>query len=214
MSTNTIRNVIYANSLWIAIGDGGGSTNTGGITYSSDGLTWTRKSQSLTVGSSYFGIIWNGTNFVIAASNSTNNYLYASTPSGTWTPGADGSGASNEQLFWDGTRHIFVTSSGNASYSNSVTIGTVTGIDGASTISTIGRNLYYDGRIYILGIALINWSTTLVNNTVTDYKVEGFLPTNTFGANGSTISIFASTGLITENGYIVAGSSGRLWTSF
>ena len=103
MGTNQITAVTYANSLWVAVGDGGGTNNTGGIIYSSNGTTWTRKSQSLTVGANYTGVIWNGTNWLVSATLSTNNFLYASTPSGTWTVGATTSGANNYELLQIGT---------------------------------------------------------------------------------------------------------------
>ena len=99
MSTNQISAVAYGNGVWVAVGDGGGATNTGGITYSTDGTTWTRKSQTLTIGTSYRSVVWNGTNWIVGATQSTNNYLYASTPSGTWPAGQTGQNSTINKLF-------------------------------------------------------------------------------------------------------------------
>lgn len=213
MSTNQIIDVTYQNSLWVAVGDGGGTTNTGGIIYSTDGITWTRKSQSLTVGTSYYSVIWNGTNWVVGASPSTNNYLYASTPSGTWTAGASGSNTSLEQLYWDGTRMISVDSSGNARYSTSATVGTMTAISNGALRSTIGANYYYNGRMYASGQIIGTYSTSLDNNSPTDVKNYGLSPlctvdpSGTFSGSGNLIWVGAA-------GIIVSGLGGKLWTSF
>lgn len=213
MSTNSISDVIYANSLWVAVGDGGGSTNTGGITYSTDGLTWTRKSQTLTVGAVYNSVIWNGTNWIIGADNSTNNYLYASAPSGTWTAGASGSGVQIIQIFWDGTRHITVdTVTGIPSISTSTTLGTVTALSGVLR-NTSARNFYYNGKIYSAGITLSEFNMIPQNSTFAPFITIGLSPTATNAADGTLRN--ASGGLWAgSQGYIMTDTSGRIYTSF
>ena len=106
MSTNNINYVAYINSNWVAVGAGGGTTNTGGVTYSSDGITWTRVNQSLTVGATYNSVIWNGTNFIVGGNTSTNNYIYSATLAGTWTAASYAGSTTIEALFYDGTRTI------------------------------------------------------------------------------------------------------------
>jgi hypothetical protein len=217
MGTNQINHVIYANSIWVAVGRGGGTTNTGGITYSTDGITWTRKSQSLTVGSTYCMVSWNGTNFVVAANISTNNYLYASTPSGTWTAGADGSGASLNSIIWDGTRHIVCTSSSKPRYSTSTTLGTTTQINNINDLNSSGENearafnYYYNGRIYSSvtkanGGISSDWSTTPFQ---TNYVTTGTKYLSPGGVSSiDTRFLFIGTiGQIVFDGYM-------LYTSF
>jgi hypothetical protein len=154
MSTNEIKAVTSSGSTIVAVGEGGGTTNTGGITYSTDGITWTRKSQSLTVGPTYYSITYNGTNWVIGASHSTNNHLYASTPSGTWTVGATGSAGNCIVLAWDGTKFTTLEgASGDIRYSTSTSLGTTNQIQAMSmAVATNDTNskffTYYNGRIY------------------------------------------------------------------
>jgi hypothetical protein len=152
MSTNDIMAVTYANSIWVAVGGGGGSTNTGGITYSTDGITWTRKSQTLTVGARYYDVAWNGTNWIVVADSSTNNYLYASTPSGTWTAGATGSGDREFFIAWDGTRNLTVGgTTPEPRYSTSTTLGTTTAYTNPHQGEAIrsGTYFYYNNLLYI-----------------------------------------------------------------
>lgn len=213
MGTNAIRDVLYANSVWIAVGEGGGTTNTGGIIYSTDGTTWTRKSQSITVGSTYYAVIYNGTNFVVGANNSTNNYLYASTPSGTWTAGNNGTTNANEQILWDGTRSFFIDNAGTNRFSTSSTVGTATTINGGALRSSIGFNTYYNNNLYTIGIQISGYSSTPVNDRAQGRFVLGISPTTqsnssgTQGDNSKTISVGSY-------GYIVSDSSGRIFTSF
>jgi hypothetical protein len=149
-SSEDILDVTYANSLWVAVGTGGGSTNTGGIVYSSDGITWTRKSQSIAVGTDYRSPVWNGTNWIVAA-DTNNNYLYATTPSGTWTAGATGSGNTLYKIIWDGTRHTtYETTAFNPRYSTSLTLGTTTEISNAHRGQQRAGSIYfYNNKIHI-----------------------------------------------------------------
>lgn len=214
MSTNIIHKVIYANSIWVAVGNGGGTTNTGGIIYSTDGITWTRKSQSLTVGSDYYSVMWNGTNWIVGANAVTNNYLYASTPSGTWTAATAAGGASLFELFWDGTRAIIVNDSGNFRYSTSTT--TLTGdltVNFAYTnqSTSYSSTYYYNGYIYAAGLNHIVrytpasaqwWRSDVLSDNPGQYVGSGG------GSNSENSTIFAG-----SNGLIVANNNG-IWTSF
>jgi hypothetical protein len=220
MSTNAIYAVAYANSLWVAVGNGGGATNTGGITYSSDGITWTRKSQTPTVGTAYSCVGWNGTNWIVGASFTTNNYLYASTPSGTWTAGSDGSSNALIAYFWDGTRNI-VASQGAVTvwrYSTSATLGTTTNWNSTSTYynNSLGQVKLYNNNLHLVTAALQILTPSSTPNPVTNapqllpttnYANDGSSNLNTFIANTSAL-------LVTASGYIIGDIYGRIYTSF
>jgi hypothetical protein len=167
-NSESLYDVVYANSLWVAVGNGGGTSNTGGIIYSTDGITWTRKSQSLTVGPSYYTVIWNGTNWVVGATSSTNNYLYATTPSGTWTAGAVG-GSNIYKIIWDGTRHIYYGNAWYYSTSTSTLTGSLSYI-GAGSMGTTPllaiayyNNTIYFGEIYYTTFIPVSSQTLAVN---------------------------------------------------
>lgn len=214
MSTNDIWDVAYDNSIFVAVGGGGGTTNTGGITYSTDGITWTRKSQSLTVGTIYYTVVWNGTNWVVGATNSTNNCLSASTPSGTWTAAASGSAQTILQIFWDGTRHYYTTNTGASCewwYSTSTTLTSSVDLNlSAAPIGTGKPYFYSSGSIYGAGTAIISF--TMATGLPTNQTVVGLSPAGSISStglrNGSNAIWYGSAG------YIVADDLGRLWTSF
>jgi frataxin-like iron-binding protein CyaY len=218
MSTNTIYAVTYANSLWVAVGNGGGTTNTGGLTYSTDGITWTRKSQSLTIGAAYRTVAWNGTNWIIGAEANTNNYLYASTPSGTWTVGATGSGSDTYKIIWDGTRHTVLSggSYGTPYYSTSTTLGAVTAMVGGPQIPVsyaqyTGTFLYYSGKYYMSNGSYIQSFAAVSGNPVLDAPIP--LPSAL-----SQLTPYLQGGIqgfwVGAAGYIVSGNAGQIYTSF
>jgi hypothetical protein len=216
MSTNAINDVIFANSTWVAVGAGGGATNTGGITYSTDGITWTRKSQTPTIGTGYNAIAWNGTNYVIAADISTNNYLYASTASGTWTAGADGTGSNLINVYWDGTRNILIDASGGVWYSTSTTVGTTTSISGLIMRTASRSNYYYNGNLYSNGITISIYSST---PTASNYYTKSIMPfLSPIAKNTSAGGITGSgnaTLFVGSAGYIItSGDNGEIFTSF
>lgn len=212
MSTNTIFDVVYANSLWVAVGGGGGATNTGGITYSSDGITWTRKSQTITMGTNYFTVVYNGTNWVIGGNTSTNNYLYATTPSGTWTA-ANVSSGSIIKLMWDGTRHIWYQNAFHYSTSTSTLAGGVQ-YNSLGTLSGGDRQIYYYNNKVYFGYQHYQSFTPTSTGTVTLSKLE-FSPTIVQSASNSPAlnvgymdTIFAG-----PAGLIIAGNL-IIFTSF
>jgi hypothetical protein len=217
MSTNDIRNVVYSNSIWVAVGAGGGTTNTGGITYSTDGITWTRKSQSITVGPTYFDAVWNGTYWIVSGSYSTNNYLYASTPAGTWTAAAVG-GSTISRNFWDGTRHIFYFEGGAGwYYSTSTTmVSPVRYIAvGAGMNNVSAQSYYYNNKVYTAQ-GIYATFTPASTNTVSLQEVS-LSPTTRHDSSSSTFfagsasSVFAGpAGVIITSG---VGDFG-VWTSF
>jgi hypothetical protein len=225
MSTNAIRSVIYANSLWVAVGDGGGTTNTGGITYSSDGLTWTRKSQSLTVGAQYNCVTWNGTNWIVGATASTNNYLYATTPSGTWTAALSyGTGTAIYALYYDGTRtNFFWASTGIGQYlffySTSTTLASPVQYNGTNLPSTFNSNpvsklKYYSGSIYSIYNYISSFITT--SSAYPEIKVPILTPT-AFESYDGAMNYLTGGNLclwVGAQGYIIGDANGAIYTSF
>jgi hypothetical protein len=213
MSTNNIQSVVYDNSLFVAVGAGGGTTNTGGITYSTDGITWTRKSQSLTVGNDYNSVLWNGTNWIVGANVSTNNYLYASTPAGTWTADATGSGTTVNLLAWDGTRHITVEGT-SFRYSTSNTLGTTTSVTYPRPFNTqtqrrvkyYNNKLHYESGYYVSAIPATSlyWehSTPIIGGNVSPGSTAG-----TISGNAGCLWVGAA-------GIIVGSNEGQISTSF
>jgi hypothetical protein len=213
MSTNTIVDVKYANSIWVAVGGGGGGTNTGGITYSTDGITWTRKSQTPTISASYRAVIYNGTNWIVVADISTNNYLYASAPSGTWTAGTDGSGTSLRGIYWDGTRNLVITDTNFIRFSTSATLGTTTVLSGA-TVQGKKELYYYNGNLYYIGENVIFYSTTPMSGNYAKQNYGFLSPTTSNGTTGAA-SNQAGAIWVGSAGYICGGTSaGNVFTSF
>jgi len=215
MSTNNIYNVVYANSLWVAVGDGGGTVNTGGITYSSDGTTWTRKSQTLTIGQNYYTVVYNGTNWIVGGDNSTNNHLYASAPSGTWTAGATGSGSTIGLILWDGTRHI-VGESTEVSFSTSNTLGTTTNYANIASINGSDSTKRY---FQLYSNLLYRFTATMqtyvpVSNAYPSLSVPVLLPTTAINSVGTTFTQGIQTSFVGAAGIILAGGGGRIYTSF
>jgi hypothetical protein len=220
MSTNQIYAVTYANSLWVAVGVGGGTTNTGGLTYSSDGITWTRKSQSLTVGTSYNCVVWNGTNWIIGTTNATNNYIYATTPSGTWTAAAAGGSLSVIGLWYDGTRTIISTGSGN-SVLNYATSGILTPNFTYNEVFNVNTNninntKYYSGSMYFAGSYVSSFVTSSSSYPLTSTPinspsaVEWYDPASGLTYLRGVNSIIAVTSL----GILVGSANGAIYTSF
>lgn len=193
MSTNQLSDVLYANSIWVVVGAGGGTTNTGGLAYSTDGITWTRKSQSLTVGQSYYAVIWNGTNWVIGSDTNTNNHLYASTPSGTWTAASTG-GYDILRLFWDGTRTIF--------YGNGWRYSTGT--------SSLATNTAYIG-LGSMGTS-VRWQSWYYNNTVYFGEIyyTSFVPASSEQVSIQPLAIAPTNAVSSSSPYISGGLSG-IW---
>jgi len=213
MATSNIYDVLYANSLWVAVGDGGGTTNTGGLTYSSDGITWTRKSQSLTVGTDYYTVAYNGTNWIIGATSSTNNHLYASTPSGTWTAGTTGVTTTVSLILWDGTRNIVVQGT-TVAFSTSVTLGTTTVYNAlTSTNQDDNTKKYfklYSNVLYRFSLAMQTYVP--ISTAYPSMSVPVLLPTTTIGA--STLANGVQTSFVGADGIILIGTGGRISTSF
>lgn len=214
MSTNTINSVTYQNSIWVAVGNGGGATNTGGITYSTDGITWTRKSQTPTIGTSYFQVIYNGTNWIVAAEKTTNNILYASTPSGTWTEVNVSTVGDIKDVIWDGTRHILVEGgSGSQFYSTSTTVATVTSLSNSGSQDSSLKTFYSNGKIYINGIFIIEFSTTPSSFDSLPRANPILSPCAVLSASGTVTSSVGAIWVGTQ-GYILSDGAGRLYSSF
>jgi hypothetical protein len=211
MSSNDINDVVYANSLWVAVGTGGGTTNTGGIIYSSDGTTWTRKSQSVSVGGQYFSVVYNGTNWIVGTSGSSNNYLYASAPSGTWTAATAGSVVDMRKIFWDGTRHIFYTNAWK--YSTSTTLSGQVEYKGLGSLgsSIVSQSAYYNNVVYFGELyynSFIPASTSDISTNTLQIS-----PTTTSSSSSPYISGGISVFFAGAVGLIIAGNN-KIYTSF
>jgi hypothetical protein len=219
MGSNAIQQVIYANSIWVGVGSGGGTTNTGGIIYSTDGITWTRKSQSLTVGTTYYSVGWNGTNWIVGTSLSTNNYLYASTPSGTWTAGLAGGGS----IFWVGCdgANTFIFNSSNSVFcsSTSTTLASITQVSGTFAYANQTQDriiaAIYNGKIYFSNGYYLRDFTTTTGTQFPLVSEPTLVPDVTF-ASGTAPNLSSSGGCIWAGptGIIIGGNQGRIWTSF
>jgi len=213
MSTNGISAVVYANSLWVAVGAGGGTTNNGGITYSSDGTTWTRKSQSLSVGSSYNTVVYNGTNWIVGANYSSANFLYASTPSGTWTEATTAQAGTIQGLVWDGTRHIWCEANNDLNFSTSPILASATNYRGLPNGSYNLRTLkLYSNVIYLQARG---WIQSFIPSSSADGSFTTTpiitpivkISTSALDSNQGCLSVF-------PNGYILGSSNGQIYTSF
>ncbi len=214
MSTNNINYVAYINSNWVAVGAGGGTTNTGGVTYSSNGTTWTRVNQSLTVGATYQSVIWNGTNYIVAANNSTNNYIYSATLAGTWIA-ASSSAVNLTSLFYDGTR-TYIGSSTNLRYTTATDLSSTTIVDNFGLSKDLShKQLYlYSGRFTYFENYIASISTTL--------SVAGYLSDKATAQNGPGTELSAAGGLSSDGscifvgaqGFIVGGKYGQIYTNF
>jgi hypothetical protein len=218
MGANNINAIAYANSLFVAVGEGGGTTNTGGLIYSSDGITWTRKSQSITVGPNYQDVCWNGTNWFIGSSVSTNNYLYASTPSGTWTAGARGS---NTIYFSesDGTR-TFILTNNEFQFTSSSTFASWSTVNSVGSPSSSKIYVgYYNNKIYWMSTSsLVEFSTEQVQAASTAWYPSSYKITLNPTAQGTyaSTSFAADMGniLVTSSGILLSSDSGKILTSF
>lgn len=216
-STNNILDVHYAAGYFVAVGQGGGVTNTGGVTYSTDGLTWSRKSMTPAIGTIYNFVTHNGTNWLTGSSTSTNNALYASDPSATWT--AFVTAAANTIRFgvFDGTRTI-IQEGTDFYYSTSSTYATFTRFDNVPTpptSNTIRRNSYYNQKIYYINTLYYqNWSTVPSNTRFSSALsgieyAAGTRLNNANNLNNDAICIFVG-----SIGTIIGGSNHQIWTSF
>ena len=217
VGTNTLYHITYANSIWVAVGAGGGTTNTGGITYSTNGTTWTRKAQSITVGANYWMSAWNGTNWIVVADNSTNNYLYASTPSGTWTAGASGTASAMYWVAWDGTRNWVTDTSAFFYYSTSTTLGSVTGAIGSFRAGSNGnvnraKAYFYNNKIYYSSDQYLQ-NFTVASNSYPTYSDPTLNPLGIAQANQNSLSANDRTLWVGAAGYIVLGN-GKIVCSF
>jgi len=219
MASNQINKVVYRDSIWVAVGEGGGATNTGGLTYSTDGLTWTRKSQSVSVGTSYNCVEYNGTHWVIGANRVTsNNFIYATTPSGTWTEQDIGTQEIKQMELSGSTIYYSTTETSNQiKRLDDITAATATtllrGYSQTTTSSAAKTWRIYNNRIYTFGSSFrTTYSTTLVNDHV-DYsqtEIHGMA----FSSNGSAISGSTIISYVNATGIVIGGSFGAIQTSF
>jgi hypothetical protein len=216
MGVNDIYDVVYANSIWVAVGLGGGTTNTGGLTYSTDGLTWTRKSQSIAVGTQYHTVIWNGTNWIIGASLSDYNYIYATTPSGTWTGAIETGSDTIHKIIWDGTRHTYFGTSIGWRYSTSTSTlasdAVLSGVTSPTSSQPVARNAisYYNGTVYQ---GNFYWNSFVPTSTGVAAPTQlQFSPTASLTSSGSLTG--ALQGVIAVPAGLIMLGSQKIYTSF
>lgn len=221
-----IHDVHYANSLFVAVGEGGGLTNTGGVTYSSDGITWTRSTGTSALNvATYTGVIYNGSYWIVSAnSNSGSNYMYSTTPSGTWSQGSIGgfSGSvSCAGVWWDGTRTIFARTSGTYLYSTNALVSTQSLYNGTNVVNTtnqaVPKSMVYNGRFYGANPYLLSFSTTPSSNSSdasSNVSPLVLLPTATVQTTTPFITAQTPTIWAGAAGLIVANDAGQIWTSF
>jgi len=222
MSTNWIRYVYYANGYFVAVGNGGGSTNTGGVTYSTDGITWTRKSMTPTIGTTYWTVTYNGTNwFVGGTASGSNNAIYASDPSSTWTSISVDVGNTVVWSEYDGTRTLLGDASQSFFYSTSTTFASWTAYLGVQNGTATGgsnhrNNFYYNGRIYQLnGTYVFDFSTTPNSNRFpTSQSAITFSPYTMMGSSVSTLNNNLNCIWAGAAGQMVSGSFQSIFTSF
>ena len=223
-STNQFRDVHFANSLFVAVGQGGGATNTGGLVYSSDGTTWTRKSQTLSnCGDTYNSVTYNGTNWLISTvGGATANGIYASTPSGTWTEFAIATSVS--QCFvvtYDGT-NTWAIVDGGWFYTSSTTFtpDSWAGIYNYAPASISSHNFksassFYNGRLYQLGYYLQSATSTPVNTNYLTRSIMEFTPFNQNASSTPFISVLSTKAFyIGSAGMIIVGGNSEIYTSF
>jgi hypothetical protein len=226
MSTNAIYAVTYANSLWVAVGNGGGATNTGGITYSSDGITWTRKSQTPAVGTQYYCVAWNGTNWIVGGTQATNNYLYATTPSGTWTAALTNANYTIRTIYYDGTRTNFFEDYAGLyqffwRYTTGTTLASSVQYLGVSTIQIggsnngfISMNKYYSGSIYATNSFISSFVTASTAYPQVTTPIIAPMTFENSNSNGIYLGNSNTALWVGAQGYIVADTYGKIYTSF
>lgn len=214
--SNNFFGVSYGNGNFVAFGQGGGDLNTGGLATSSDGTSWSRNNQSLTVGRNYNTANWNGTNWVIGTNSSTNNYIYASNPASSWTAGATGSVLTVQWIYWDGSQYTTVEN-GILRFSTSLTLGTTTEINGI--FSNSGGAAYY--KFYNNKIYTISSGSGMVQSftpSSTAYGATADTPTLTpigqISSASPYVSSYAGGIWVGAAGIILTSYTGRIYTSF
>jgi hypothetical protein len=208
-----MRKVLYANSIWVAVGDGGGTNNTGGISYSTDGLTWTRKSQTITIGPSYRDVIWNGTNWIIVSDVDNNNYIYATTPSGTWTAARSGSPDNITSILWDGTRSIFWNDANIMQQTTSTTLSSPSQLFAVGFGSAYANAKFlYSGVVYAGPRYFSRFTPSASLNPANN--IISICPSS-YDTGGGSLGGSRITGvLVTSAGIFITDDGGRIFTSF
>jgi hypothetical protein len=219
MASNQINKVVYRDSIWVAVGEGGGATNTGGLIYSTDGLTWSRKSQSVSVGTSYACVEYNGTHWVIGADRVTsNNFIYATTPSGTWTEQDIGTQRITQMELSGSTIYYSTPETTNQiKRLDDITTAAATALlrGYSQTTSTGAAKTWriYNNRIYTFGTAYrYTYSTTLVNDYADYSQTE--LHGMALSGSGSALSGPTVISYVNATGIVIGGSFGAIQTNF
>ena len=182
VGSNINSNSVYIQQPTIALGAG-----TNSIAYSSDGLVWTGLGKSIfDVG---IGVVWNGRIWVSVGAGTTNTIAYSSDGI-KWTPVAASTSIFSIQgrgVAWNGKMWVAVGEGANSIAYSSDGI-TWTGI-GTSIFTYSGYGVAWNGKMWVA----VGQGTT---NTIA-YSSNGINwtgATDSSGAEGSSLSIFADAG--------------------
>ena len=214
-STNQIYKTIYANSLFVAVGNGA-SSGTGGITTSSDGITWTKQTVPTPIGARFEFIAFANSYFVAGGSVSTNNIVY-STNGTSWTLAYDNSGNTIRYIAYNGTQWLTANDANN---SFTATTPPSTGWTTLTDFFIAGnrRNVEYNSKIYSIsevsnpgGTAYAGYiyglNPVIVNNMVTSLENPILLPSGKSSATATAVYVSSA-------GFMFGDTYGRIYTSF
>jgi hypothetical protein len=169
------------------------------------------------IGSTYNFVTHNGTNWLTGSSASTNNGLYASDPSATWTAFTTAAGGILRFGVFDGTRTI-IQDGTSIYYSTSSTYATFTLLENVPTYpssNSIRRNSYYDQKIhYINTLYYQNWSTVPINTRFSSAVSGVQYNAGTRLNNSNDLSSDAICIFVGSIGTIIGGNNLQIWTSF
>jgi hypothetical protein len=216
---NRPRDVIYANSQFVACCTAGTTSSTSLFLTSPDAITWTTRT-SPTTGAKFFAIIYVLSKYISVGTNFNLNFSIINTSSDgvSWTEYSPG-GAASRGLTFDGT-NIFVI--GNAN-SFTTSTNTTTWIAGSTTIGQLlcvanGTNSNFFGAGNTMFVAGGNAPASGLNATVI-YSYDGFgwskgnISGGSFGQNlvGIKGIVYSNGRFITNTGLI--STDGINWTT-
>jgi hypothetical protein len=220
--TNAIFNVKYVNSLWFALGAGGPreSSNTGGLSYSSDGSTWTKANLTNAAFDSPTDIEFaNGHYVVVTTAYGANNGGYTTNLNSGWVGiNMENLGASRCRIIWNGSTWIYTSNagSGNTMYSTSTppASGTWSNVSpqlsssgSVLSVRTSGNTIYSLKDIGTTQTALLVLPWTITSGVWNSIGSTIYAPSA--GLTSYNVLCLNATG-----GYIVSDGNGRIYTSF
>ena len=227
--TNAIYNVKYVNSLWFALGAGGpaGGTNTGGVSYSSNGTTWTRATMTGASIGNPTDIEFAGTYYVVAtAGYGANNGGYTTNLNSGWQGiNIENLGANGARIFWNGSAWIYVGDQATGTTMISTTTPPTSGT-WSSLSPRLATSEYYSlmGGVKVSGntiYSLKNIGSNSAGNNVVLLSTPWTITSGRFNSLGLSISApvvglysYSVLCLNASNQFVVADGQGRIYTSF